>query len=302
MASRPENIMPDFCDRHKPFHYSTAINLLMTLGVDPDTISIMAVGKHENYKGEVRNQLPTPGTRLTARTDVRLEIGFSSAVDQMPYQFFYGLHGHHAGAGWELKARQLLAPFDGAVIRHEAIMRYMALRYNFSVIDDEFNRRYLDLFDFDVESETGDRDTTLWAALMPGFNEWSGNAKIVESILSRIFGYQFRLVENIQSTFEIPEDMKYYLGTKTGRLGHETVLGRSFTEFDSSFGVQILDVEQEDVAKFLPGCPLRKRLDAVLRLALPQDMEYRISFITTGRGTKIGDEKTGAYLGYATRL
>lgn len=302
MESRDAQIMPDFCDRRNHFHYTTAIIMLLSRGVNIDKIDILAAGEYENYKGEIRSQVPEAGTRLTPESEVRLEVGFSSAVDIFPYQFFYGLHGKSSGEGWETNARQLMAPFDGAVVRHEALMRLLTLKYNFSIGDEGFNRRFLDLFDFDTERETAGSDTALWATLMPGFNAWSGNPDEAEKVLGRIFGYRFRLVENIQSRHDIPDEMKYSLGTKTGRLGRETVLGRRFTEFDSSFGVQILDVKQEDVANFLPGRPLRKKLDATLRLILPEQMDYRISFVTAGRGTKIGDKKTGAYLGYATRL
>ncbi|MEZ5360353.1 MAG: type VI secretion system baseplate subunit TssG [Candidatus Zixiibacteriota bacterium] len=302
MEAKRTHTMPDFCSRRNQYHYTTAIIMLMNRGVDIDKIDILAVGEYENYKGEIRTQSPKPGTPLMRDTAVRLEVGFSSAVDIMPYQFFYGLQGHRSGEGWEMSARQFMSPFDASVIRHEALLRFMALRYNFSINDDAFNRRFLGLFDFNVEKETTGGDSALWATLMPGFHSWSGNAKEVEKILERIFGYTFRLVENIQSIYDIPEDMHYRLGTKTGRLGHETVLGRKFEEYDTSFGVQIHGVKQEEVAEFLPGRTKRKNLDTILRLMLPEQMEYRISFVTTGRGTKIGDKKTGAYLGYATRL
>lgn len=302
MDAKNVQTMPDFCNRRNQYHYTTAIIMLMNRGIDIDKIDILAVGEYENYKGEIRTQSPKPGTALRSDTEVKLEVGFSSAVDIMPYQFFYGLHGRLGGKAWEMAARQFMSPFDGAVIRHEALLRFMSLRYNFSINDDSFNRRFLGLFDFNVEKETTDSDTALWSTLMPGFNNWSGNTEEAQKVLGRIFGYQFRLVENIQSVHEIPEEMQYTLGTKTGRLGLETVLGRTFEEYDTSFGVQIIGVRQEDVAEFLPGRPKRKKLDAILRLILPEQMDYRISFVTAGRGTKIGDKTTGAYLGYATRI
>ncbi|MCK5125866.1 MAG: type VI secretion system baseplate subunit TssG [candidate division Zixibacteria bacterium] len=303
MSARNENLMPDFCNRRNPFHYTTAINLLISKGVDPHLIDILAIGKYENYKGEVRSQIPEPGSVLRSETNIRLEIGFSSAVDLMPYQFFYGLHGRDAGGGWEENARHMMAPFDGAVIRYEAVMRYLTLKYNFGVMDEEYILQYLKLFDFDLNRETGsDTEAQLWAALMPIFNEWAGNPKNVEKVLKRVFGYRFKIVENAERTYKIPDSMRYHLGTKTGRLGHESILGKSFTERDSCYSIRILDIRQDEVEKFLSGAPLRKKLETVLELCMPSNLEYRISFITSGRGTKIGDKSTGAYLGYATRL
>lgn len=303
MTHTRENTMPDFCNRRNPFHYTTAINLLISKGIDPDGIDLLAVGEYENYKGEVRSQKPEPGVVLRSDTRILLEVGFSSAVDVMPYQFFYGLRGRKAGAQWETAARHLMAPFDGAVIRHESIARYLALRYNFAVQDSDHVRQYMKLFDFDLEVETGDSSMAqVWAALLPVFNEWSGNPTEVEKVLARVFGYRFRIIENTEWEFAVPSEMRYTLGSKTGRLGHESVIGATFSERDTSYCVQIHGIRQEDVHTFLPGGRLRGRLEKILALCMPSHFNYSISFITTGRGIKIGDRQTGAFLGFATRL
>ncbi len=97
-----EYLMPYFCNRRFPFHYTTALCVLMKMGLDITQVDILAIGEFENYKGEVLEQEPAPGRVITAETTVRLKVGYPSAVDFMPYQFFYGLTGSGArSSDWE---------------------------------------------------------------------------------------------------------------------------------------------------------------------------------------------------------
>jgi len=124
--------MPNLTSRRAPAHISAAIIALLRLGVDINNVDILAVGEYENYRGEVRSQHPEPGTELQMDTRISLEVGCLSAVDQMPYQFFYGL-GSAAGAGraWEAAARRLMAPFDAALVRSQGLARYHTLKLTY---------------------------------------------------------------------------------------------------------------------------------------------------------------------------
>ena len=71
----------------------------------PEQIDILAVGEYQNYRGEILRQEPEAGEDVRYDTRIKLEVGFYSAVDQMPYQFFYGMHGITESTGeWEDKA------------------------------------------------------------------------------------------------------------------------------------------------------------------------------------------------------
>ncbi|MEE9443253.1 MAG: type VI secretion system baseplate subunit TssG [candidate division Zixibacteria bacterium] len=295
--------MPDFCHRHHPFHYTTALNLLTRMGIDIDRINLLAVGEYENYKGEVLNQSPSPESDLRKDASITLEIGFLSAVDFMPYQFFYGLEGRFARGNWEQGSRHFMAPFDGAVIRFESKTRYHALKYNFGIVEREYLEKYLALFDFDVKKETGsDSGHSLWAALLPIFNEWAGNAVSVEKILQAVLGYKFKIIENLPREYEIPNDLRYYLGSMTGRLGRELILGKSFTECDSCYGVRVGGIKRDEIKDFLPGKSKRKKLETLLGLCMPSNLEYKLIFQVSDNQTIIGEKDNNAILGYSVQI
>jgi hypothetical protein len=299
-----EDKMPDFCNRRFPFHYTTALNLLAKMGIDSMRVHIIAIGEYENYKGEVLAQEPKPGAAIAADTRLVLSVGCWSAVDQLPYQFFYGLQGGvHRGGEWEVKARHFMAPYDAAVVRHEATARYQALKYDFGIIDADHLTRYLNLFDFQQERDTRDlREALLWAALLPSFHFWAGNPGRVADVLTLLFGYRFRIVENSYSSYEIPSAVHYRLGARAGRLGRESIVGRTFSECDSSYKVIIGGIRREEVVEFLPGRPRRKKLEWVLNICMPSDLDYCIVFEVENKGLKPGKDNRCAFLGYATHL
>lgn len=296
--------MPDFCNRDYPFHYETALNLLMKMGVDINRVSLLAVGEYENYKGEVLEQVPAPNTALRSDTRIELKVGYPGVVDQLPYQFFYGLAGGPGRTGqWEIEARQMMAPYDAAVVRHEAELRYQALKFSFGVADKNHLDRFLDLFALAEEEQIrGLEDMIIWAALMPGFHLWGGNQDSVVEVLQLLFGYRFRIVENIASKYEIPEGIRYRLGTKSGRLGRESVIGRSFSECDTTYRVVISGIRREDMAAFIPGGAGRKKLEWVLELCMPNNLDYRLVFEVEDRAMIVGMKKEGSFLGYSTHL
>jgi len=209
-----EDKMPDLCNRSYPFHYATALNLLEKMGVDIGRINILAVGEYENYKGEILGQKPAPGMPLKSDVSIELKVGYPSAVDQLPFQFFYGLGGKaHRSADWEWQSRRFMAPYDAAVIRHKAAARYQSLRFSFGITDKDHLTRYLDLFDFALGHDFQDLgDVVFWTGIMPSFHDWSGNAAGVAKVLQFLFGYRFRIIESAESRYEIPDDIRKALG------------------------------------------------------------------------------------------
>ena len=208
-------VMPDFCNRRYPFHYGAALNTLTKLGLDLNKVDLIAIGEFENYKGEILHQDPEPGTPLGGDIKITLHVGFPSAVDSMPYQFFYGLHGITPSTGsWEDASRRLLAPFDASVIRHEAIAEFESLKSSFGFIDFAHLKRFLELFSFHSEDSVTELDEMLvWSAVFPGFHLWAGNADMVCRVFTALFGYDFEIIENVRLENEIPADCRYQLGS-----------------------------------------------------------------------------------------
>ncbi len=297
-------IMPDLCNRRFPFHYATALMLLKSLGVDISRIHLKAVGEYENYKGEIRTQQPEPGTPLTERTEISLEVGFQSAVDYMPYQFFYGIDTRHAhGRKWEDDARCLMAPFDGAVLRWTADAGYETLKFTLSAIEENHIIRLLHQFGFDAKKYVDNtRELIFWTTVLPTYHEWAGNPEKVSIILKYIFDYTFEIVENIPSTHEIPSALRSSLGKSWHRLGSELVLGKSFTDLDSCYEVVVCDVSSQDCVEWLPGKSKRVKLERLLELCMPGNLEYKIRIQVSQQNTTLGYDAAQAYLGVATYI
>jgi hypothetical protein len=304
MTPENHNVMPDFCNRRHPLHYVTALNILMKMGVDINQVDILAVGEYENYKGEVHHQSPPPGAPLNKDTRIVLKVGFPSAVDYMPYQIFYGIAGITSRATeWEDKARAFMAPFDAARVRHEAVARHQLLKYTFGVTDLTHLNEYLKLFNFSLPPESRNLDDALlWSVLLPSFHFWAGNPVLTERILHHIFGYDFRIVEWTEAVYDIPAELQTRLGKKSTRLGKEFILGRSFSECDSSYEIRISGVSADDVIGLLPGKPLRRKLEWVLSICMPNNLDYKITIKVDSCVFAIGATKTRRYLGYSTYI
>lgn len=299
--------MPDFTSRRFKFHYLTALNLLESMGIPLDNIHLKAAGIYENYRGEIRSQEPEVGEVITHGTVVTLEVGCESAIDFMPYQFFYGLQGiRDTDNTWEDEARCLMAPFDAATIRYEAAMRMHSLKNSFGVIDEEHLKRFMVLYEFDPgDGVKSSSDMMFLAAILPSIHSWGGNPEAVSAVLERLTGFRVSMKENVKSRTEIPSEIKYRLGSRTGRLGCETLVGSSFEECDSTYEVSFVGVPKGKIGDLLPGGKVRNRVESFLDFCMPGDLDYRISIAVDRKHaekTRAHEERTMGHLGYSTYI
>jgi hypothetical protein len=296
--------MPDLSNRRRPYHYVTALNLLMRLDVDLHAVSILSQGSHQNYRGEILAQTPAPGQPLTPGTPIELEVGYDSAVDYMPYQFFYGLAGITSRSdNWDLEARHLMAPFDGSVVRYNALTTGASLKFSLSQNDRDHLTRLLGLFGFVLPGQQPDlKELRLWSSLMPTFHHWAGNAECVSRVLAAIFEHRFSIVENVPSTTSIPAPLQSRLGRKSSALGVSTVLGNSFRECDSAYEVHVHGVLAREAGDWLPGKPLRRKLDWILKTVMPNNLDYRLLVHVDSRGFRLGAHSEHGRLGYTAHV
>ncbi len=295
-------VMPDLCNRRARMHFSTALNLLFKLGVNPRQLEILAVGTTENYKGDIHKQRPKPGEAITSETTVQLIIGYPSGFDMLPFQFFYGIISIHASrtSGWEETSRRLMAPFDAAVIYHDALTRFHILRFNFALLDTDQITQFLNLFDFDLNPETETAEALLWTGLLPGFHQWSGNAEWCEKIISMLLGQPIKIIENACNRYAIPERIQFRLGQRDDRLGRETVLGSAFAECDSAYKIIVSDVATDMLHQFLPGGKKRRKLQWLLAMTMPGNLESIIEIeCRWDTASHIGQD---TFLSYSARL
>lgn len=295
-------VMPDLCSRRHPVSITTALMLLKRMGIDLRRVDILADGEHENYKGEIREQKPAPGDEIGRRDQIVLKIGYAGAVGQLPYQFFYGLDSGSAArtSDWEDRAYRLMAPFDAAVVRRMAEAEFEELKYQNSFGDLEHIKRFLKLFGLDTSLIANLHEGLLWAAMMPSFNEWAGNAEKTERALKCLFGYNFEIIENVPTRHDIPDELQFRLGSETDRLGNETVLGDSFTECETAVTVVMSGVSGRDLRNYLPGQPGHKKLRKVLETCLPSHFICEIEIEPETKQAALGDGDQAAYLGYSS--
>jgi len=303
MIQRDNILMPDLCHRHYPMHFATALHLLRKMGIAPERIDIVAVGTYQNYRGEIQEQNPKAGTAIDRDTRISLRIGHKSAVDLMPYQFFYGLRGITDRAdNFEEQARKLMAPFDAALIRRLATAAFETLKFNFGFLDVDQIGSFLKLFDFEQYDRRSNDETLLWLSLMPAFNLWAGNPEMVARILGLVFRLRFRIIENTAIRNEIPSNLRYRLGSRVDRLGRGTIAGREFIEHDTGYTVIIKNVPPERIAALRPGQTERKKLEQLLELCMPGNLTFKIKIKAVRTGCELGKDRPVGYLGYSSFL
>ena len=297
-------IMPQLVSRKAPMDYYAALVLLARLGVDLNRVEMLAVGEYENYHGEIRSQKPEAGEAIGPDTPVVLEIGFPSAVDNMPYQFFYGLsHKEDGGREWERRAREVMAPFDAAVIRCHGLVEHHILKLALSYYDREQVERQLAVFGLPKPRvPLNERELMLLVSLMPSYNEWSGNAETLEEVLAVFFEHRFQIVENIPRRYHTPERLHYRLGQAGAGLGRQTLVGDSFVESDSACLVVVHDLEPSEVQSLLPGKERRAKLDWFLGLAMPAQILCEVRLRPKENGVRLGGKPHPSYLGQASCL
>lgn len=296
--------MPDFCSRKNPFHYVTALNTLGKMGVDPNDVTIIAVGEYWNYRGEVIEQEPAAGSSIGRSTGITLKVGYNSAIDYMPYQFFYGFGDKPPrGSDWDMNARKLMAPFDASVIRADARAKFLSLVFGFGLVDSEYISRFLNLYDFGLEGQAKDmKDLLFWVALMPAFHNWAGNPNFLAAVVTSLLGYPCCVKENVRSEHQMPPPDCYRLGDGGGRLGAESVIGRSFSECDTAYEVQLSGIRENDLSAFLPGGAKMQMLEDILDFCMPNNYDYIISVHGEERGARIGADGANCYLGMSSYI
>lgn len=297
-------LMPDFTSRRTAFHYTTALNTLIKLGVNLNRVEMLAVGEHENYRGEIREQEPAPGTELGPSTKITLKVGYPSAVDEMPYQFFYGLGKVRSSTGgWEEAARCLMAPYDAAVIRYQAFCKFNDLKSNLGLIDYGHLQRFLSLFDFALVEETRDLgESIVWSSVFPFFNEWSGSAGLVCRVLKALFGFDFEIRENTPVDHGIPKKHRSKLGAARDKLGTGFILGAGFRDYDSGFELIVKNVDQKRVRDLLPGGKTRQRIERAMSIFMPSSLLYGIKIKVRGPRVAIGKKERKSFLGYTSYI
>ena len=144
-----------------------------------------------------------------------------------------------------------------------------------------------------------ERELLALAMVLPALHDWGGNAEAVTTMLELFFGYPVEISESIPRKYDIPPRLRYHLGAQGSRLGVDSLLGRSFVECESAYRITISSIEPEMIVQFLPGRPVRKKIDWLLRIIAPNNLVYELQLVPGRRRLMLGNDAE-SYLGYAT--
>jgi len=177
----------------------------------------------------------------------------------------------------------------------------VARKFNFGVVEKSHLKHFLELFAFNPEKHAPDlTEWMFWVSAMPLFHRWSGNARAVGAIIGRLIGQPVEIIENVEAWFELPGDCRSSLGTASGALGETLVAGRRFADCDSSYQVIVHDLPAARVPEFLPGGGGRRKIEWLLSVCMPGNLEAIISVRTRRSNQPLGKEQRTCYLGYTT--
>jgi len=121
------------------------------------------------------------------------------------------------------------------------------------------------------------------------------NAEGLIAILTGFFDAPVRLEEFVGDWLELEPDDRWQLGG-AGGLGHTTCIGARVWSNSSKFRLRIGPLSLEEYSQFLPGTPAMRRLRAIVRNYVGDQLNWDVNLVL--RGTDIPQ----AQLGHSTQL
>ena len=299
-----KSLMPDLVNPQARIDFVQALLTLKQCGVEWKNMRLFASGTFENYRGEVVKQEPKPKTEITPSTQVTLWLGFPSIFDSLPYQLFFGAkEWHRDTVNLEQRARKFLACFDSSFIQILSRLEYVLLVYNLVFLEKDFCQHFLEAFGFPI-SEWEEEEILLWMTFLPTFHLWAGTREETEKILSTFLQARFNIEENIKGENQLPPELKSRPGEKSNHLGQNWLLGSGLSECDSTYRVNIGPISVDQIKEFLPDQGKRKKLERILALSTPGQLQYKVSLKLRQQDKKfsVGKDSKNSLLGYATYL
>lgn len=107
------------------------------------------------------------------------------------------------------------------------------------------------------------------------------NAEGLTAILAGFFGLPVRIVEFVGQWLRIPRTNQWRLGDTrlTGSLGATTVVGEHVWDCQSKFRIVMGPMDPDDYARFLPGSDGLRRLAAIVRNYVGDEMTWDLNLV-----------------------
>lgn len=218
-ATAAARVMPDLAGVRRTARHriDSALLTLLRLGVDFGRIVLESAGPGESA-GAVVAQDPAPGAELAATSRIVLRVGGSGLLDLMPFPL-------RDESDTEFRADRLFAIFDNPAIKLGFFLRqggaYLALHADEPLTA----RRWLeDLFAVPADRWPPERWHPL-ARLIPRLHALGGTAAAVRVAMGAVFDLPVARVEVRRGLVPLPAAGVMRLGSASGRLGFDAVLG-----------------------------------------------------------------------------
>jgi predicted component of type VI protein secretion system len=240
----------------------SALTTLYARGVDDARIVIESAGRGWE-PGTIVEQTPPPGTALTARTRVVLEVAGASAIDSLPF----AMRDEDEN---EFRSDRFFALFDSPLAKLAHRVRRGGDYFVASPDDMVRTRRWIEeIFQLSAERWTEQRWFAI-ARLLPALHRIAGRELALRVACRLVFSLPVESVTMHAGLVKLDEARTTRLGSGNARLGVDSIAGVGLRD-EASVEVRFGPV---DLAMYLAhtGDRARRERDALYRLVLPMHL------------------------------
>ena len=278
--------------------------LLASLNIDTSEFAFISHEAQGGYQTDIE-AIRTLTARFSKREDRVIAAYLPSMKNYFPDTFFVEQleeSDHHPGV-IEDKYLEFWSAFDTITYRFWIQFHIHALKMLFCIEDSEVELLYWDRFGGDVPSLTReDRRFLLLLRMFAPF--FRGRRLLYERVLPAFLKKPVTVEENTYSETEVPEEYRCQLGRANSCLGRDFYPGEKFSENFSSFGIDIHELDMDDIDKFAPHGPARAVVNNLNVLFAPAHLKSTVKYnFKAGLSPFVlGNETRTAYLGFSTHL
>jgi hypothetical protein len=240
----------------------SALTTLYALGVDDSRVVIESVGRGWE-PGTIVEQTPAPGTPLTARTRVVLQVAGPSAIDSLPF----AMRDEDEN---EFRSDRLFALFDSPLAKLAHRVRRGGDYFVASPDDMVRTRRWIEeIFQLSAERWTEQRWFAI-ARLLPALHRIAGRELALRVACRLVFALPVESVTMHSGLVKLDGPQTTRLGVSNARLGVDSIAGTGLRD-EASVEVCIGPVS---LAMYLDhiGEAAKRERGALYRLVLPMHL------------------------------
>lgn len=198
-----------------------ALKSLRALGIEDDRIQIRRIGGGWPHRAVVF-QNPAPGTVLTSRDNIVLEISAPSALDALPYAMRDGVEG-------ALGTERFMPILDNPIAKLEAFIDDAGGFFELRPERPETGWRWIrEIFQLDP-GEIPDDFVYRFARFLPALYRVAGTERGVDLGLRTLFDLPLKGLQLRPVLVPLLPERYTRLGVQNGRLGVDSVIGDGVT-------------------------------------------------------------------------